>query len=101
MAGKCKKRTVKFGKWVGRQLRPAGIKLIAVLVGAAQNSTMSGKEKRDFVIGAAKQLLGEVKENAIRAGVEFAVGALKADPDPDALSDLGDAEDADLVEDTP
>ena len=98
MAGRCKKRTVKFGKWVGRQLKPAGIKLIAVLVGAAQDTGMSGKQKRDFVVNAAKDLLGDVKENAIRAGVEFAVGALKADPDPEALGDLGDAAEGDLVE---
>ena len=98
MAGKCKKRTVTFGRWVGRQLKPSGIRLVAKLVGIAETSGLSGKAKRDLVIAAAKASLEEAKEGAIRAAIQLAHFQLEA-AGVDALEELGDADDADLEDD--
>ncbi len=97
MAGKCKKRSVTFGKWVGRELRPSGIRLIAKLVGIAEMTGLTGKAKRALVIAAAKASLEDVKEGAIRAAIQLAHFQLEAAGAP-ALDELGDAEDADLVD---
>ncbi len=97
--GKCKKRTVKFIKWTGRQLKPAGIALIAKLVGIAETTGLSGTAKRALVIAAAKASLVDVQEGAIRVAIQLAHHAMAIDPDDEALGDLGDVEDRDLVDD--
>ncbi len=94
--GRCARRTKKGIKRIAKSLTPVGVKLIGMLVGIAEDTEMSGMQKRRMVVAAGKAALGDAKENAIRAAVALAVDALT--DGRDALADLGDLDDADVEE---
>ncbi len=94
--GKCKKRTIKFAKWVGQMLKPFGVRLVRDLVVIMQKTGLSGAEKRELVVTVSMAALGDVKEYAIRAVIEEVMGAMDS-IEPGAVDEIGDVADADLV----
>lgn len=97
MAGRCKKRTIKFAKWAAQLLTPIGVKLVRDLVVIAEKTGMNGNAKRAMVIAATKAALGDVKEYAIRAAIEATVGAMDS-IETAAVDEIGDVDEADLAD---
>lgn len=113
--GKCKRRAVSFGKWVGRTLGPAVLQHIAVVAGAIDGAGpgwLTNHQRREIVIEAAKgeyrkaknitaeTVLGGEVERAIRAALENALHALrdKQNPaTPGEISESGPDDVPDLV----
>ncbi len=98
-----RRRFKAVGMAVGRALSPIGVKLIASIVGSLAGTNLGSSEKREAAVAAAKvslKLAGiEAKESMIRLTTEYSVSALQQGAS--ALEDLGNMEDADLVDDDP
>ncbi len=88
---------------VARALSPVGIKLIASIVGTLKKTDLSDEAKREAAVAAGKvslKLAGiDAKESVIRLVTEYSVAGLQQGAD--ALEDIGNMEDADLVDDDP
>lgn len=87
----CKRRVVRIGKALARNMSPALIKFTAETVGLLGDTDWSNGERREIAVGLgkakARQLGDDAKEVGIRMAVELAVAAVK--DGLEALEDLG------------
>ncbi len=103
--GKCKRATIKVGKFLLAAVSPIGFRFIASIVEILQQTDFTNSEKRRLAIelakAEAKSAGREIQETAIRAAIEISVAALKQGGDEIRVLgtlDVAEAEGVEMVE---